>query len=122
MIYGAKCCYGQQDDGTCENAVLAYWVFIISYCLANLMVFVLVRFAEGAIYLVIVQAVTTPLGSLFFTFFQAEPHFHWGPVFNITVAFRLVGLCIIVPGVVFYNYFEEQERKRDLNSTTPGVN
>ena len=107
--------YGQ-NDGTCDNAVIAHWVFVVSYCLANLMVFVLVRFAEGAVYLVVVQAITTPLGSLFFTFFQAEPTFHWGPEFNITVAFRLVGLCIIVPAVVFYNYFGERERRQARNA------
>ena len=111
MLYGINCMYGQ-GDSSCENAVLAYWVFIISYCLANLMMFILVRFAEGAVYLVVVQAIASPVGSLFFTFFQATPKFHWGPVFNITTAFRLVGLCIIVPAVVFYNYFGEQERRR----------
>ncbi|XP_072025556.1 crt homolog 1-like [Amphiura filiformis] len=111
MKYGARCMYGQDETGTCVNAVAAHWVFVISYSLANLMVFVLVRFAEGAVYLVVVQAITTPLGSLFFTFFKPEP-FRWDPEFNITVAFRLAGLCIIVPAVVFYNYFGELEKRR----------
>ncbi|XP_033648000.1 uncharacterized protein LOC117307370 [Asterias rubens] len=117
MLYALKCMYFA--DPECINAVPAYIVFIFAYCLANLMVFLLVKYAEGAIWLVIVQALVTPLGSLFFTLFSVAPlpgeehgKFHWAPDFNLSVAFRVVGLAILVPAVVFYNYFGEMERKK----------
>ncbi|XP_022100923.1 uncharacterized protein LOC110984752 [Acanthaster planci] len=116
MLYALKCMYFA--DSTCMTAAAAYFVFIISYCLANLMVFLLVKYAEGAIWLVLVQALVTPLGSLFFTLFSvaAPPgqhgKFHWAPNFDLAVAFRFVGLFILVPTVIFYNYFGEMERRR----------
>ena len=103
--------YGR--DPSCYTAVSHSIIFIFSYCLANLFNFLLVRFAEGAVYLVIVQALTTPLGAFFWTLFQPSPTFHWGPVFNLATAFILGGLVIMVPAVVMYNYFSARESKME---------
>ncbi|XP_038067525.1 uncharacterized protein LOC119737330 [Patiria miniata] len=117
MLYALKCMYFA--DPACMTAAAAYFVFILAYCMANLMVFLIVKYAEGAIWLVLVQALVTPLGSLFFTLFSVEPppgqehgKFHWAPDFDLAVAFRFVGLLILVPTVIFYNYFGEMERKK----------
>ena len=117
MLYTLKCMYFA--DPQCMTAAAAYFIFIMAYCLGSLAGFLLVKYAEGAIWLVVVQALVTPLGSLFFTLFSVDPPpgqthgtFHWDPNFNLAVAFRFAGLLILVPTVVFYNYFGEQERKR----------
>nr|XP_054750621.1 uncharacterized protein LOC129256445 [Lytechinus pictus] len=111
LKHGFNCMYGQNP--TCSDAVLYAILFIISYCLANLFIFLLVRFAEGAVYLVIVQALVTPLGAIFWTLFNPDPSFHWKPVFNLATAFVLGGLVIMVPAVVFYNYFGNREAKEE---------
>ncbi|XP_071499392.1 chloroquine resistance transporter-like [Diadema antillarum] len=111
LSHGARCMYGQ--DPECSDAVLYSALFIIAYCLANLFIFLLVRFAEGAVYLVVVQALVTPLGALFWTLFSSDPSFHWHPVFNLATGFVLAGLLIMVPAVVMYNYFGAQERKAE---------
>lgn len=110
LKHGFNCMYGQ--DPACSDAVLYAILFIIGYCLANLFIFLLVRFAEGAVYAVIVQALVTPLGAIFWTLFMPDPSFHWEPVFNLATAFVLGGLVIMVPAVVFYNYFGSQEAKK----------
>lgn len=79
------------------------------------MIFLLVKFSEGAIYLVVVQAMVTPLGALFWTFFRPVPTFHWDPHFlQLPTFFIMLGIAIMVPAVAMYNYFgvkEERERR-----------
>ncbi|XP_071944136.1 crt homolog 3-like [Antedon mediterranea] len=117
FVYGTKCMYGQ--DPECHSATYLSLLFIVSYCLANLFIILLVRFAEGAIYLVIVQSLVTPCGAIFWTFFKPEPSFHWHPVFNLATGFTLLGLVIMVPAVVMYNYLG---KKDDDDVTSTAVN
>ncbi|CAH1773513.1 unnamed protein product [Owenia fusiformis] len=98
-------------DETCLDVLGRSWLFIFSYVLANMFQFLLIRYAEGAIYAVIVTALVTPLGTLWWTLFQSSPEFAWGPVFNETTVFTLLGLSIMMPGVIMYNYFSQQEAK-----------
>lgn len=117
LTYGLKCQYGA--DQSCHSAVGASWIFILGYCSANLMIFLLVKYAEGAIYLVVVQAMVTPLGALFWTFFVPTPYFHWDPHFlQLSTFFIMLGILIMVPAVAMYNYFgmkEEKDLKRQLD-------
>ncbi|XP_070561457.1 crt homolog 3-like [Ptychodera flava] len=104
---GFKCQYG--GDPTCHDMVGRPWLFIVSYVMTYLFNFLLIRFADGAVYLVVVQALNTPLAALFWTLFTLKPYFHWNPVFDLATAFTLAGLAIMMPAVVMYRYFSDQE-------------
>ncbi|XP_071944135.1 crt homolog 3-like [Antedon mediterranea] len=118
FVSGAKCMYGQ--DPECHSATYLSLLLMVSYCLATLFNILLVRFAEGAIYLVIVQSLVTPCGAIFWTFFKSEPSFHWHPVFNLATGFTLLGLVIMVPAVVMYNYL--MKKADDTGSSTILIN
>ncbi len=113
MKYGAQCNYtgGCNDPScdTCEHALAAFWVYIVAYSFANFMYFVMIQFGEGAVYLTILMTITTPFVALFFVFFNPSPDFHWDPDIKFTLAYRLVGLVIVVPALCFYHKFTESE-------------
>ncbi len=73
--------------------------------------FLLTRYAEGAIYTAIISALVTPIAAIWCSFFKPEPHFHWAPDFTATTAFTLAGLAIMVPSVVVYNIFSMQDEQ-----------
>ncbi|CAH1774713.1 unnamed protein product [Owenia fusiformis] len=62
----------------------------------------------------------TPPYPIWWTFFQCSPEFAWGPVFNETTVFTLIGLSIMMPGVIMYNYFSQQDvkEKEQLSQST----
>ena len=95
----------------CHDAVLQAFLYIMAYCVANFFIYLLIKYAESSVYMVIVQALATPLGAFFWTLFQPSPTFHWDPVFNLATAFILGGLAIMVPAAVMYNYFAAKEEK-----------
>lgn len=97
------------SSADCYGVAFKAWLFITSYCTANLFSFLLIQYAEGAIYAVVVQALVTPLATLFWTIFKPSPAFHWDPEFTMTTGFTLVGLMVISPAVVMYNYFSKKE-------------
>ena len=68
----------------------------------------LIKYSSGAIYSVLVQVLVTPVATLFWTFFAAEPSIHWAPLFNLATVFVVVGLLIMVPSIMFYTYFTDQ--------------
>ncbi|PIK54190.1 hypothetical protein BSL78_08920 [Apostichopus japonicus] len=112
LKYGFSCQYGM--DEACHSAVGTSWLFIFGYCMANLMVFLLVKFSRGAVYLVVVQAMVTPLGAFYWTFFEPAP-FRWEPhILQLSTFFIMLGIAIMVPAVAMYNYFgmkEEREKQ-----------
>ena len=71
----------------------------------------LIRYADGAVYAVVVMALVTPLGSIFWMFFTTEPYFRWHPVFDQTTIYVLVVLVIMMPAVVMYTYFSGGEEE-----------
>ncbi|RDD45575.1 Crt-like protein 1 [Trichoplax sp. H2] len=96
------------------------WVFIIFYCIANMSSLLLIRYADGAIYLVVVQALVTPLAAFFWTLFTLDNGFHWHPNFSVSTGFIVGGVAVILPCVILYNYFgmkEQQEAQRQLENS-----
>ena len=65
----------------------------------------LIKYTDGAVYSVIVQALVTPLATIFWTLFKAEPTFTWFPVFDQNTVYVLGGLAIMMPSVVMYTVF-----------------
>ncbi|XP_046340537.1 uncharacterized protein LOC124121566 [Haliotis rufescens] len=109
---GLGCCFS--TEAACNGLWWKLWLFLIGYCFGNLFQFLLIEYAEGAVYAVVVQSMVTPLATLFWTLFKFDVpnnHFFWSPDFNITTGFTLGGLVIIVPTVIMYNYFSKQDAK-----------
>ncbi|KAL8571101.1 hypothetical protein ACOMHN_010562 [Nucella lapillus] len=104
------------SEESCHGLALKGWIYILSYCLSNLLQFLLIQRAEGAVFTMIVQSVVTPLSTLFWTFLrfdEASNRLSWGPEFTMTTGFTLLGLVIIVPAVVMYNVFSRWDAKEE---------
>ena len=106
-------------SSSCDDALAIYWMYIISYCLANTMYFVLMRFADGAVYLVIVLALTAPLQTLFLLFLKAFP-INAEPSL-CTIWYRCVGVVIIVGGVIGYYLFSQRNESEDQTQNMEGL-
>ncbi|XP_065842307.1 crt homolog 2-like [Oscarella lobularis] len=105
-------------DAHCSILIGRTWYFIIFYCLSNLFGLMLIKYAEGAVYLVIVNALITPVGTFFLTLFQLESDtgkFYWKPEVDVATWYALAGVCLMVPAVVWYNYLgiKEQREKEE---------
>ncbi len=74
----------------------------------------LIKYTDGAVYSVIVQALVTPLATIFWTLFKAEPNFRWFPVFDQSTIYVLGGLVIMMPSVIMYTIFSGEAEAREL--------
>ena len=81
-----------------------YWAVTLFYCLSKLFSLLLIRYTDGANYLVIVQALATPIVAVFWSLFNYKDGFHWQPHFTVSTGFLFVGILIIVPCIIVYNY------------------
>ncbi|KAL3862003.1 hypothetical protein ACJMK2_008009 [Sinanodonta woodiana] len=109
---GIHCSYS--SEAACGGLAWEAWLFYICYCLGNLFNFLLIQYAEGAVYAAVVQAVVSPIAALFWSLFVFDEEnllFFWKPTFNETTAYTIGGLCLMVPAVVLYNYFSYSEEK-----------
>ncbi|KAK7490961.1 hypothetical protein BaRGS_00017833 [Batillaria attramentaria] len=117
MHRGFECNFSSAPD--CRNLAFKGWIFILGYTLGGLFQFLLIKYAEGAVFAVVVQSLVTPLATLFWTFFKFDvptDHFYWDPQFTETTAFTIGGLLIIVPAVILYNVFSKQEAAQPTES------
>ncbi|XP_061188243.1 uncharacterized protein LOC133196351 [Saccostrea echinata] len=109
---GTTCLFSTSSD--CKGLIGKSWIFFGGYTFGNLFQFLLIEYAEGAVFAAVVQSLVGPIASIFWTFFEfnvKENVFRWHPVFNETTAFTLIGLLLMVPGVMLYNYFSNKEAK-----------
>ena len=109
-------------DPTCQLPLQYCWLFILFYCLANLFSLMLIKYASGAVYLVVVQGLITPLGAIFFYLFpiDKDARVHWKPVYYKTAStFTMMGLLIMVPAVIAYNvigiYTSKQKKAKSFD-------
>ena len=112
MHRGFQCNFSSAED--CHGLAYKGWVFILGYCLANLFQFLLIQRAEGAVFAVVVQAMVTPLATLFWTVFRYDvdaDRLSWDPAWTETTGFTLGGLLVIVPAVLLYNVFSAWDAK-----------
>ncbi|XP_064389976.1 crt homolog 2-like isoform X2 [Halichondria panicea] len=79
--------------------------FIAMYVVSYLGGGLLIRYAEGAAYLAIVQSLVTPLGALFWSLFQEDDCgvFLFKPSADSLTYFSIGGLVIMVPAIFLYN-------------------
>lgn len=112
---GLHCSFS--TDASCKNLGGKAWLFYTGYTFGNLFQFLLIQYAEGAVFAVIVQAMVSPIAALFWNLFQFDPVtnvFQYKPTMNTTTAFTFSGLLLIFPGVILYNYFSSQEAKEKM--------
>eukprot|EP00164_Ancoracysta_twista_P000294 GFYU01000411.1.p1 GENE.GFYU01000411.1~~GFYU01000411.1.p1 ORF type:complete len:401 (+),score=135.56 GFYU01000411.1:84-1286(+) len=111
--YGFECFFGSEVDcGSGDYAIpISGCVFISFYVLTYIASGLLLRHAEGATYMVIVQSLVTPLGLLFWTMFQAKPSFHYEVIYDVRTTCALAGLVLISPAVYFYNKLQNRSKE-----------
>jgi drug/metabolite transporter (DMT)-like permease len=102
-------------DPHCQIPIGRCWIFVIFYCLSYLIGLMLIKYAEGAVYLVIVNALITPFGTFFNTLFQLNPNngnFYWGPSVDVDFYYALAGITLLVPAVIGYHYLGQKETQQ----------
>ncbi|CAG2227093.1 crt homolog 3-like [Mytilus edulis] len=107
---GLHCSFS--TESSCNNLGGKAWLFYTGYTFGNLFQFLLIQYAEGAVYAVVVQALVSPIAALFWNLFQYNPQtdvFQYKPTMDTTTAFTFGGLLLIFPGVILYNYFSGKE-------------
>jgi hypothetical protein len=115
-------------DPHCQIPIGRCWIFIVLYCLSNLVSLMLIKYAEGAVFLVIVGVLSVPLATFFNTLFQLDSTtgaFFWGPSVDVDFYYALAGVSIIVPAVIGYNYLglkESTERTISHLTNSKGCN
>ena len=77
----------------------------------------LIRFAAGAVFTVIIMALVTPLTTLFWNLFTTVPDFHWAPFFDQATVLVLLGLAMMMPAVILYTYFADPESEIETAAT-----
>ncbi|XP_061188660.1 uncharacterized protein LOC133196821 [Saccostrea echinata] len=111
---GIICLYSVHVN--CRSTLVRSWIFISAFTIGTISQYLLIQSSDGAIFVAIVQAVASPLATLFWTLFdynEAEDSIRWNPVFNEMTAFCLCGLALMFPGVILYKNFTSQEEKSE---------
>ena len=67
--------------------------------------FFLIGRAQGAVYSVLVLALTLPIGTLFWTLFSDNGTLMWDPKFESQTLFSISGIFLLVPPIIMYDYF-----------------
>ncbi|CAI8027747.1 Crt homolog 2 [Geodia barretti] len=101
--YALSCFFG--GSGCTYVPGLRGSVFVVMFTISLFGGGLLLRYAEGATYLAVVNAVVTPLGALFWSLFQTDDcgAFFLGPHANSLTYFSIPGLLLMVPAIFIYN-------------------
>ena len=108
-------------DATCSDVAPLSIIYTLSTAGTTLFSILLIRFAEGAVFTVIIMTFATPLVTLFWTLFSPDPSLHWAPVLDLTAGFLLVGVVIMMPSVGMYAFFRD-DVKQGVDDATEQVN
>lgn len=122
MTAGFSCSYS--TSLACAGLAWKAWLFYGGYTLGNLFQYLLIQYTEGAVYAVVVQAMISPMVSIFWNLFQFDAKnniFSWNPQFTTTTAFTVAGLALMVPGVFMYHYFSNKESKSNEDEDSPAI-
>lgn len=102
--FAVKCFFG--GAGCDYSAGVRGTIFISMYVLTYVSQGLLIRYAEGATFLAIVQSVVSPLGALFWSLFTCKEGcdaIGWGPNATSLTYYSIGGLVLIVPAIFIYN-------------------
>ena len=93
--------------------------FVLFFSTAQLFSLLLIRYSDGANYLVIILALVTPLVALFWTLFSYKSGIYWHPHFTLSTGFIIAGVVIITPCILLYNYVDIlNDRKKITREAT----
>ncbi len=107
---GMRC--SVSSDTSCRNLPIKVWLMISAHFIGYIFHFLLIKYAEGAVLASIVQAMRAPIASIFWTVYHYNVQgdfLYWSPEFNITTCFLIGGLVIVLPAMLFYNKFSNEE-------------
>ena len=99
---GFSCFYGAND--MCDEVPTLAVIYILAYAGTTVFSVLLIRYAEGAVFTVVVLALVTPIVTLFWMFFESLPEIHFAPKFDLAMVFVLLGLVVMMPAVIMYAY------------------
>ena len=99
---GFSCFYGANN--ICDEVPTLAVIYILAYSGTTVFSVLLIRYAEGAVFAVVVLALVTPIVTLFWMFFESLPEIHFAPKFDLAMVFVLIGLVVMMPAVIMYAY------------------
>eukprot|EP00117_Sycon_ciliatum_P002489 scpid62393/ scgid7693/ len=102
-------------DPHCSLPAYYGWTFICSLIGCTMSAPLLIKYSSGAVYLVVVQALVTPLGAVFWFLFQLDPRarVHWKPTYHRHGSmFTLAGLLVVMLAVVCYEVIGHRQTKQ----------
>ncbi|KAL9954563.1 hypothetical protein ACROYT_G042119 [Oculina patagonica] len=114
--FGFQCVFGGAGCSWAPG-VLAF-LFITGYIMTVCGCALLLRYSEGATLLAIVMSLCTPLGFMFWIFFQEKP-FHWHPYFHKSSWFSVTALIIMIPAAFIYNTGMPEREREEIAPKDP---
>ncbi|XP_065182759.1 uncharacterized protein LOC135813609 isoform X2 [Sycon ciliatum] len=102
-------------DPHCSLPAYYGWVFTCSLIGCTMSAPLLIKYSSGAVYLVVVEALVTPLGAIFWFLFQLDPRarVHWKPTYHRHGSmFTLAGLLVVMLAVVCYEVIGHRQTKQ----------
>ena len=93
-------------NGASSDTTIRAIVFVACYTLTYIGTSQMLRFTEGATWAAVVAALVTPLGGMFWLFFELDEDtnwFGWHPDFSIGSAFIISGLIVMSPFIYLYD-------------------
>lgn len=93
-------------DGATIDVTIRALIFIGCYTLANIGISQMLRFTEGATWTSVVAALMTPLGGIFWLFFELDNKTHWfgwKPNFDSSSVYIIAGLLFMSPFIYLYD-------------------
>ena len=108
-------------DGANADVTVRAIVFVGCYTLSYIGTSQMLRFTEGATWTAVVAALVTPLGGMFWLFFELDSDtnwFGWKPNFNSSSIYIIIGLLFMSPFIYLYDKeaadIEARKEKFDL--------
>jgi len=96
--FNLGCLFGAQG---CSAYVIATgWAVAVVNMLGNLSIGYLLRYSEGANYMVVAKTLKTPTLFLFWSLFTEFPHLQWNP--HIVTWISFAALFLMVPAIYLY--------------------
>lgn len=93
----------------CQFGFAVGVVFVISNAFNYMTSGWLLRYTEGAVWQAMVMSAVSGLSTLFWALFTSKPMVRWAPHWDSQMTFALLGLCIVLPAIVFQKIMCEEQ-------------
>ena len=100
------------DSGVCSHVTGRLWIISLATSLVILTQLLVISSSDGAVYLSMLAVLTIPLGTLFWTLWKdtLSGSLVWNPDITVPSVFALVGMLILLPAMIIYEYLGMQEK------------